>query len=70
MAKFDEDLGRALRECRRSKKITQKQIADYCGVSKMSVSYWESGKRAMYAEQLKRYCRYLGVTVQYILDKT
>ena len=70
MTKFDEDLGQALKECRKSKGITQKQVADYFGITKMAVSYWESGINSMTAEQLKRYCKFLGVSVQSILDKT
>jgi transcriptional regulator with XRE-family HTH domain len=70
MTKFDEDLGQALKECRKAKGITQKQVADYFGITKMAVSYWESGINAMTAEQLKRYCKFLGVSVQYILGKT
>ena len=52
MTKFDEDLGQALKECRKSKGLTQKQVADYFGITKMAVSYWESGINAMTAEQL------------------
>lgn len=37
MTKFDEDLGRALRECREKQKKTQLEVADFCGVSKMTV---------------------------------
>ena len=39
-------------------------------VSKMTVSYWESGTNSISAEQLKRYCDALGVSVQYVLDQT
>ena len=52
MTKFDEDLGQALKECRKAKGLTQKQVADYFGITKMAVSYWESGINAMTAEQL------------------
>lgn len=70
MSRFDEDLGRALRECRESRGYTQQRIAENLGVSKMTISYWESGKHAMLAENLKRYCKFLDVSVQSILDKT
>lgn len=70
MTKFDEDLGRALRECREKQKKTQLEVADFCGVSKMTVSYWESGKHAMYAVHLKKYCQFLGVSVESIVERT
>lgn len=70
MSKFDEDLGKALRECREQRGYTQQRVAEYFGVSKMTVSYWESGKHAMKAEDLKRYCKLLDVTAQSILDRT
>lgn len=70
MTKFDEDLGKALRECREQKGYTQQRVAEYFGISKMAVSYWESGKHAMKAEDLKKYCKFLDVTAQSILDRT
>lgn len=70
MTKFDEDLGRALRDCRETKGFTQIEVAKKMNVSKMAVSLWESGKRSMTAENLKRYCQILDVPVQVILERT
>ncbi|MFX9085396.1 helix-turn-helix transcriptional regulator, partial [Acinetobacter baumannii] len=36
-----ETLGTRLKNLRKSKKLTQQQIADAIGVSKTSVIYWE-----------------------------
>lgn len=69
MKTFDEELGGILRQERESRNITQQQMADALQCTKMAVSYWESGKRSMYAETLKRYCAHLGVTTQYIFDR-
>lgn len=66
---FDKRLGYILKETRKSKKVYQPQIAEKLHVSKMAVSYWESGQNSISAEQLKRYCEILGVTVQEIFDK-
>lgn len=66
---FDKRLGYVLKETRKSKKVYQPQIAEKLNVSKMAVSYWESGQNAISAEQLKRYCEALGVTVQEVFDK-
>lgn len=68
--KFNKRLGYVLKQTRRAKKVYQPQIAKKLNVSKMTVSYWESGKNSMSAEQLKRYCEALGVSVQYVLDQT
>ena len=69
MKKFDERLGYVLKTARKAKKIYQPQIAKKLNVSKMTVSYWENGKHTMSAEQLKRYCDYLGLSVQEVFDK-
>lgn len=70
MKKFDQKLGYVLRTERRAKKMYQPQIAKELNVSKMTVSYWETGKHSMTAEQLKRYCEVIGVSVQSVLDRT
>lgn len=70
MKDFDEKLGAALRKARQAKKLSQPEVAEKLGVSKMTVSYWETGMRTMKAEQLKRYCALLGVSAQSILDQT
>lgn len=67
---FNKRLGYVLKQTRRAKKVYQPQIAKELNVSKMTVSYWESGTNSMSAEQLKRYCEALGVSVQSILDQT
>ena len=36
-------LGRKIRELRRSKDLTQEQLADYLNISYQSVSKWETG---------------------------
>ena len=69
MKKFDEKLGYVLRTERRAKKLYQPQIAQKLNVSKMTVSYWETGKHSMTAEQLKRYCEVLNIPVQEVFDR-
>lgn len=67
---FNKRLGYVLKKTRRAKKVYQPQIAEKMNVSKMTVSYWESGTNTMSAEQLKKYCEILGVSVQEVLDQT
>lgn len=66
---FDVRLGRALRKARIRKKLRQPYIAELMNVSKMTISHWETGNRSMTAENLSRYCKILGVTVQQIFDE-
>ena len=69
MKEFDKRIGSILREIRNEKGFSQDYVAELIGVSKMQVSYWETGKRAIYAERLKQYCRALGVTAQSVFDQ-
>lgn len=67
---FNRKLGYVLKKHRTAKKVPQTQIAQRLNVSKMAVSYWESGENGMSAKSLKEYCRVIGVSVQDVLDQT
>lgn len=69
MKTFDERLGYVLKTTRKAKKLHQPDVAKKLHVTKMTVSYWERGKRGMSAEQLKGYCEVLNVPVQEVFDK-
>lgn len=69
MKKFDERLGYVLKTTRKAKKMNQPQVAKKLNVSKMTISYWENGKRGMSAEQLKHYCEVLNIPVQEVFDR-
>lgn len=70
MSQFDKDLGAAIKYFRKNKGYTQIYVAEKMHVSKMTISHWESGKRSMTAENLKRYCKVLDVPVQAVLERT
>lgn len=53
-------IGKWLREKREARKMTGQEVADALGVTKTAVSYWESGKRTIYAWQMMEYCRVIG----------
>lgn len=60
-----------LREKRREKNYTQKQVADMCGITQVSYSYYEIGKRQPKPDMLKKFASVFGCTVDDILrDKT
>ena len=48
---FYKNLGVVLRAEREKRNLSQQEIADKLGVSKMLVSNWESGQRRMYAPE-------------------
>ncbi|WP_105302934.1 helix-turn-helix domain-containing protein [Anaerolactibacter massiliensis] len=66
---FDKSLGSALRSEREKKNLSQQDIADRMGVTKMAVSNWESGNRSMYAKTVKEYCRALGISIASLYEK-
>ena len=70
MKDFDVLLGSVLREYRENRKMTQSEVAKLLHVTKMTISHWETGKRSMKAEDLKRYCKVLDVDVQEVLERT
>lgn len=55
-------LGNLLKE----QKISQKEIAIYCGVSQPTVSEWVSGKKAPSTDNLAKLSKRLNVTMNYI----
>lgn len=62
---FNVMLGSFLKRKREQRGISQQQLANKLGVTKTAVSYWESGKRSMYASTLIDYCN----AIDYDVDK-
>ena len=56
-----------LREKRIEKKLTQKQVADMCGITQVAYSYYEIGKRNPKPDMLKKFAVVLDCTVDEIL---
>lgn len=69
MSRFNEDLGKVLKECRLNAHMTQQEVADKMHVSKMSVSHYECGDRQIYASTLRDYCKAVGVEMSSVLSK-
>ena len=65
---FDKKLGESLRAERDSARLSQQDMADRLGLTKMTISHWENGNRSIKASSLKDYCAVLGITVQYVFD--
>lgn len=62
-----ETLGTRFKTLRKSKKLTQQQIADAIGVSKTSVIYWEKGDNLPKHDSLMALANILGVTPDFLL---
>ncbi|MFX9718188.1 S24 family peptidase [Acinetobacter baumannii] len=63
-----ETLGTRLKNLRKSKKLTQQQVADTIGVSKTSVIYWEKDENLPKHDSLMALAQILGVTSDYLLS--
>ena len=59
--------GQKISELRKAKDITQDDLAERLGVSRQSVSRWESDAAFPETDTLIRLCDYLGCTVDYLL---
>ena len=57
-----------LRELREDRDLTQQDIADVLWCKQNTYQQYESGKRQMPVEVLKKLCLYYGVSADYILD--
>jgi len=62
-----ETLGTRLKNQRKSKKLTQQQVADAIGVSKTSVIYWEKDENLPKHDSLMALAQILGITSDYLL---
>lgn len=59
------DLGLKLKNLRKSKKMTQIQLADALEITRASVSNYEVGRRSPHLSELKRIAEYFGVGLDY-----
>lgn len=57
-----------IKELRKAKKISQREIADFLGVTQATLSGWETGKYGI--DQLIKMSKTFGVSVDYLLGIT
>lgn len=60
-------MGNRIRELRKAKGITMKQLGEVLGVAESTISHYENGRRQLDTETLLRLGEYFGVTVGYLL---
>lgn len=58
------DIGRAVREARRKRSLTQQELADYAGVGLRFVSELENGKATAHLGKALSVLRTLGIAVR------
>lgn len=63
-----ETLGSRLKALRKTKKVTQQQLADAIGVSKTSVIYWEKDDNLPKHDSLMSLSKVLSVSPEYLLS--
>ena len=60
-------LGEKLQTLRRSRGLSQEQLAEILEVSRQAVSKWENGDSAPDLDRLRAICTYFGVTTDYLI---
>lgn len=63
-------LGKRIKELRKKKGITQKELASYLGVSDRAVGYYESGQRTPPPDILQKIADFFNVSTDYLLGRT
>ncbi len=66
---FKDNLNRILSELKKSKKISQAQIARLIGVSPSNITEWLKGRGVPNADKIKKLAEVLGVAVSDLIDE-
>ena len=62
-----EHFGEKIRELRREKKLTQKELAQILDNAQSAITYWESNKQEPTISALKKLCVFFDVSADYLL---
>ena len=66
-SKINTTTCKALRDCRKRLKITQKELAERLGVTVATVSDTEAGRSQLTLAKVERYCKAMGVSVDVVI---
>lgn len=58
-----------LKELRKAKGVTQKEVAEYLGVTSVAYGHYETERRALTPDKLSKLANYFGVTIDDILGR-
>lgn len=59
-----------LKSLRNEKNVTQKTLADYCGIDQTTYAPYETGGNVPPVDRIKMLAEYFGVTVDYLMGKS
>lgn len=62
------DIGSKMKQVRTARNMTQQEVADSMGVSRVYYSQWENDTRNINANQLMEFAKIVGVTLDYFSD--
>ena len=62
-----ENFGEKIRELRREKKLTQKELAQILDNAQSAITYWEANKQEPTISALKKLCLFFDVSADYLL---
>lgn len=63
-------LGENLRKLRKEKNLTQKQLAEYLGVTARTIGYYENGQRFPSPETINRIADFFNVSLDWLFGRT
>lgn len=69
MSTLYENIGKNLRAVRKSKKLTQKDLANVLGKGATTVVQYESGERSISLESILKLCSFYGFSVNDIIPE-
>lgn len=61
------DIGKRIKKCRKSKKITQEKLAELIDVSSNTISLIENGNQSFMIDKLDQFAKVFNVTTDYLL---
>ena len=60
----------SIKELRKERSMTQKELADVLGISKSTVSLYETGRRTPDLKMIMKICDVFGYSTDYVLGRT
>ena len=59
------DIGKKIKTLRQGRKLTQQEFADRLGITRPTISNYETGRRTPHLSELKRFAEFFGVDLNY-----
>ena len=66
---IENDLFRKIKDTKKRKKLTQKELAEQIGISQKSYSHWETGKKEPSLENLIKLADLLEVSIDWLFGR-